>query len=155
MQHALLTHRDVGCVGKVYESSQHLGADVSQGHLGGGTLPEAAGEHGSEVRAAGGQNHLVHLNGDRNKGAAANIGRTEELWPSELSSGFDGSLSRVQRLTSHLEVHRLVLVRDVQHQVTEQLLLPELLHHLQGPGGVSLHRVVQITGPVHGGDRDS
>lgn len=61
VQHALLPHRDVGGVGKVYEPPQHLGADVAQRDLGGRTLPEAAGEHGSEVRAAGGQDHLVHL----------------------------------------------------------------------------------------------
>lgn len=97
----------------------------------------------------------MHLDGDGSKGVAVSTGPTEELCSSELSLGFDGRLSRVPSLTSHLEVHRLVLVRDVQYQVTEQLLLPELLHHLQRPGRVSLHRVVQITGPVHGGDRDS
>lgn len=33
VQHALLPHCNAGCVGKIYESSQHQGADVSQGHL--------------------------------------------------------------------------------------------------------------------------
>lgn len=56
---------------------------------------------------------------------------------------------------SHLEVHCLVLVCDMQHQITQHLLLPELLHHLQRFGSVGLHCVVQITGPMHGGDRDS
>lgn len=152
MQHALLPHRDVGRVGKVNESSQHLGTDVSQRHLRGGTLPEAAGEHGSEVGAAGGQDHLVHLDGDGSKGVAVNTGLTEALRPSELSPALDRSPSRVQSLTSHLEVHRPVPVCDVQHQVAEQPLLPELLHHPHGPGRVSLHRVVQIAGAVHGGD---
>lgn len=154
MQHALLPHRNVGGVGKVDESPQHLGADVPQGHLGGGALPEAAGEHGSEVGATGGQNHLVHLGGGRKKGAAVSTGPTEAR-PSGPSSESDGRRSGVQSLASHLEVRRLVLVCDVQHQVAEQLLLPELLHHLQGPGSVSLHRVVQVTGAMHGGDRDS
>lgn len=101
MQHALLTHRDVGGVGKVYESPQHLGTDVAQRDLGGRTLPEAAGEHGSEVRAAGGQHHLVHLRGDRSRSS---------VHPSSVRRhpGCD-------RGTSHLEVHRFVLVGDVQH----------------------------------------
>lgn len=33
MQHTLLSHGDVGSVGKVNESSHHLGADVSQRDL--------------------------------------------------------------------------------------------------------------------------
>lgn len=61
MQHTLLSHCNVGCVGKVYKSFHHLGADIAQRDLWGTTLFEAAGEHGSEVGAAGGQNHLVHL----------------------------------------------------------------------------------------------
>lgn len=61
VQHVLLSHRDVGGVGKVYKFSHHLGADVSQGDLRGATLHKAAGEHGSEVGAAGGQDHLMHL----------------------------------------------------------------------------------------------
>ena len=56
---------------------------------------------------------------------------------------------------SHLEVHRPVLVRHMQHQVTQHLLPPELLHRLEGSGSVSLHRVVQTAGPVHGRDHDS
>lgn len=61
MQHTLLSHCDVGGVGKVNKSSHHLGADIGQGDLRGATLLEAAGEHGSEVRATGGQYHLVDL----------------------------------------------------------------------------------------------
>lgn len=61
VQHALLSHRNAGRVGKIYESFHHLGADITQRDLWGATLFEAAGEHGSEVGAAGGQNHLVHL----------------------------------------------------------------------------------------------
>lgn len=61
VQHVLLSHRDVGGVGKVYKFSHHLGADVSQGDLRGATLHEAAGEHGSEVGTTGGQDHLMHL----------------------------------------------------------------------------------------------
>lgn len=61
MQHALLPHRDAGGVGKVYEPLHHLRADVAQRDLGRAALPEAAGEHGSEVGAARGQHHLVHL----------------------------------------------------------------------------------------------
>lgn len=61
VQHILLSHRDVGGVGEVYKFSHHLGADVSQGDLRGATLHEAAGEHGSEVGATGGQDHLMHL----------------------------------------------------------------------------------------------
>lgn len=67
MQHALLPHCNVGGVGEVYESSEHLGADVAQRDLWGGTLSETAGEHGSEVRAAGGKNHFVHLIGDKRR----------------------------------------------------------------------------------------
>lgn len=61
VQHTLLSHCDVGGVGKVNKSSHHLGADIAQGDLGCATLFEAAGEHGSEVGATGGQYHLVHL----------------------------------------------------------------------------------------------
>ena len=61
VQHILLSHRDVGGVGEVNKFSHHLGADVSQGDLRGATLHEAAGEHGSEVGATGGQDHLMHL----------------------------------------------------------------------------------------------
>lgn len=61
MQDTLLSHGDVGSVGKVNEPSHHLGADVTQGDLRGTTLFEAAGEHGSEVRATRCQYHSVHL----------------------------------------------------------------------------------------------
>lgn len=61
VQHTLLSHCNAGGVGKIYESFHHLGADIAQCDLWGATLFEAAGEHGSEVGAAGGQNHLVHL----------------------------------------------------------------------------------------------
>lgn len=61
MQHALLPHRDAGGVGEVYEPLDHLWANVPQRDLGRPALPEAAGEHGSEVGAARGQHHLVHL----------------------------------------------------------------------------------------------
>lgn len=64
MQHALLPHRDAGGVGEVDEPLHHLRADVAQRDLGRSALPEAAGEHGSEVGAARGQNHLVHLGTD-------------------------------------------------------------------------------------------
>lgn len=55
---------------------------------------------------------------------------------------------------SHLEVGRLVLVADPQHQVTQHPQPPELLHGLQAPGGVRLHRVVQVSGSSHGRYRD-
>ncbi|TNN60553.1 hypothetical protein EYF80_029276 [Liparis tanakae] len=55
------------------------------------------------------------------------------------------AFTRVLDFQPHLEVHRAVLVSDVQHQVTQHLLAPELLHDLQGSGGVRLHRVVQDT----------
>lgn len=61
MQHTLLSHGDAGGVGKVNESSYHLRADITQGDLWGVTLFEAAGEHGPEIGATGGQYHLVHL----------------------------------------------------------------------------------------------
>ena len=64
MQHTLLSHCDVCGVGKVDKSPHHLRADVTQGDLGVAALFEAAGEHGSEVRATGGQHHLVHLDED-------------------------------------------------------------------------------------------
>ncbi len=61
VQHTLFSHCDAGGVGKVNKFSHHLGAHISQGDLLGVTFLEAAGEHGSEVRAAGGQDHFVHL----------------------------------------------------------------------------------------------
>lgn len=61
VQHTLLTHCNVGGVGKVYKSSNHLRGDVTQCDLWGATLFEAAGEHGPEVGAAGCQDYLVHL----------------------------------------------------------------------------------------------
>ena len=79
VQHTLLAHCNVGGVGEVYESSHHLGADVVERDLGGAALLEAAGEHGSEVRAAGGQNHLVHL---RNSKGLSDTVTHESLEPS-------------------------------------------------------------------------
>lgn len=61
MQHTFLSHRDAGRVGKVDESSHHLGAHVAQGDLRSTALLEASGEHGSEEGTAGGQHHFVNL----------------------------------------------------------------------------------------------
>lgn len=61
VQDTLLPHGDAGGVGEVYQSLHHLRADVTQRHLRGAALSEAAGEHGSEVGAARGQHHFVHL----------------------------------------------------------------------------------------------
>lgn len=61
MQDTLLPHGDAGGVGEVYQSLHHLRGDVTQRHLWGAALSEAAGEHGSEVGAARGQHHFVHL----------------------------------------------------------------------------------------------
>ena len=61
MQHAVLPHGDAGGVGKVDELPHHQGAGVAQCDLGCAALLEAAAEHGSEVRASGGQHQLVHL----------------------------------------------------------------------------------------------
>lgn len=55
---------------------------------------------------------------------------------------------------SHLKAHRLVLVGDVQQQVAQHPLPSELLHGLQTPRGVRLHRVIEVTGPVHGRDHN-
>lgn len=51
---------------------------------------------------------------------------------------------------SHLKVGSLVLVADPQHQVTQHPQPSELLHGLEAPGGVCLHRVVQVSGSMHG-----
>lgn len=64
-------------------------------------------------------------------------------------------MAQTDERMSHLEIHRPVLVCDMQHQVTQHLLPSEFLHDFQGFGSVGLHRVVKIPRTVHGGDCDS
>lgn len=61
MQYTLFSHCYVRGVGKVNKSPDHLRADITQGDLRSVTLLEAAGKHGSEVGATGGQHNFVNL----------------------------------------------------------------------------------------------
>lgn len=54
----------------------------------------------------------------------------------------------------YLEVHSPVLIRDMQQQVTQHLLLSKLIDDQKRPRRVVLDSVVKVAGPVHGGNNN-
>lgn len=80
MQHTLFSHCDVSGVGKVNKSSDHLGADITQGDLWSVALFEAAGKHGSEVGATRGQYHFMDLMRKKACDDKGDTGNISLLW---------------------------------------------------------------------------
>lgn len=79
MQYTLFSHCYVRGVGKVNKSPDHLRADITQGDLRSVTLLEAAGKHGSEVGATGGQHNFVNLKKQKNKNKGCDDNETLEM----------------------------------------------------------------------------